>query len=78
MTSVFSDEQNAVRRKEYFLLLTMNPEAIGTSFVGKNLRSENLAKRGKPSQAKNHQLGNKVLALLTGNDFRTEGFSQQL
>ena len=31
MRSVFSDEQNAVRRKKYFVLVTMNPEAIGTS-----------------------------------------------
>ena len=31
MTSDFSDDQNAVRRKEFFVLVTMNPEAIGTS-----------------------------------------------
>ena len=30
-TSVFSEEQNVVRRKEYLVLVTMNPEAIGTS-----------------------------------------------
>ena len=31
LTSVFSDEQNAVRRKEYFVFVTMNPEVIETS-----------------------------------------------
>ena len=31
LTSVFSDEQNAVRRKKFFIMVTMNPEAIRTS-----------------------------------------------
>ena len=30
-TSVFNDEQHAVKRKEYFVLATMNPETIRTS-----------------------------------------------
>ena len=28
-THLFNDEQNAVRRKEYFGLVTMNPEQLG-------------------------------------------------
>ena len=31
LTSVFNDEQRAVRRKEYFVLVTMKLETIGTS-----------------------------------------------
>ena len=39
---------SAVRRKENFVLVTMNPEAIGTSELNivdgwKNVRSDNLA-----------------------------------
>ena len=28
-THLFNNEQNAVRRKEYFVLVTMNPEQLG-------------------------------------------------
>ena len=49
LTSVFNDEQKAVRRKEYFVLVTMNPETIGTSELNtedtcswKNARSTKL------------------------------------
>ena len=28
-THLFNDKQNAVRRKEYFVLVTMNPEQLG-------------------------------------------------